>query len=106
MLFPRVQSLLLRGALVAISPFAGAQSFVFQPTTTLSQETTNNTSAPDSFPGQSNGNAAAGNTSKVETKSLLYSGATTSLYAHFMPWFGQSNHMNVGYASNDPAQIK
>jgi len=49
----------------------------------------NNTSAPDSFSGQPNGNAASGSTSKVETRSLLYSGAATKLYAHFMPWFGQ-----------------
>ena len=106
MLLPRVLPSLLRCALVAISTFTSAQNFVFQPTTTLSQEMANNTSAPDSFSGQPNGNAAAGSTSKVETRSLLYSGATTKLYAHFMPWFGQSNHMSVGYASNDPTQVK
>ena len=104
MLLPRALPSLL--ALVVVSTFTSAQSFVFQPTTTLSQETANNTSAPDSFSGQPNGNAAAGSTSKVETRSLLYSGAATKLYAHFMPWFGQSNHMSVGYASNDPAQVK
>jgi len=37
--------------------------------------------------------------------SLLYSGETTKVYAHLLLWFGQSNHMNVGYSSTDPAQI-
>src|SRR5436190_16593462 len=85
---------------------AGAQTFVLTPTTTLQAETANNTSAADSFAAQTNGNAAAGSTSKVATRSLLYSGSTTDIYAHFMPWFGQSNHMSVGYASNDATQVK
>jgi hypothetical protein len=44
--------------------------------------------------------------SKVDTRSLLYSGATTKVYAHFMAWFGQSSHMDVGYTSSDPNQVK
>jgi Big-like domain-containing protein len=75
-------------------------------TTTLSAETSNNTSAADSFAGQTNGNAAAGNVSKVSTRTLLYSGSTTKIYAHFMPWFGSAKHMNPGYVSNDSEQIK
>jgi hypothetical protein len=75
------------------------------PTTTLAIQTGNNTSAANSFAGQSNGNAGAGNVSKVDVHSLLYSGANTKIYAHLMLWFGQSNHMNVGYSSTDAAQI-
>jgi hypothetical protein len=76
------------------------------PTTTLAAQTSNNTSAANSFLNQSNGNRGAGNISKVDVHSLLYSGATTKVYAHLMLWFGQSSHMNVGYSSTDPAQIK
>jgi hypothetical protein len=46
------------------------------------------------------------NVSKVDTRALLYPGATTKIYAHFMAWFGQSSHMDVGYTSSDPAQVK
>ena len=76
------------------------------PTTSLSAETENNTSAAATFQAQSNGNVAPGNASKVATNSLLYNGSTTAVYAHFMPWFGVSYHMNVGYNSADPAQVK
>lgn len=78
----------------------------FQATTTLAAETGNNTSAANSFITQTNGNLGAGNVSKVATRSLLYPGATAKIYAHFMPWFGGTNHMNVGYASNDSLQVQ
>lgn len=76
------------------------------PTTTLSAETGNNTSAANSFVTQTNGNIGAGNVSKVPFSNLLYSGSTAKVYVHFMPWFGTSSHMNVGYTSNDPTQVK
>jgi hypothetical protein len=41
----------------------------------------------------------------MDTHSLLYSGAATKIYAHFMAWFGQSSHMDVGYTSSDPNQV-
>src|SRR4029077_11852247 len=75
------------------------------PTTTLAAQTANNTSAANSFLKQSNGNAGAGNVSKVDVHSLLYPGATTKIYAHMMVWFGGSNHMNVGYNSADAGQV-
>jgi len=75
------------------------------PTTTLAAETGNNTSAAPSFQAQTNGNAAPGNVSKVATGSLLYNGSTTAMYAHFMPWFGVSYHMDIGYNSDDPVQV-
>jgi hypothetical protein len=90
--------------LLPISTFA--QSFTFTPTTTVSKESGNNTSAADSFLGQTNGNSAVGNSSKLPIRNLLYQGATTQIFAHFMPWFGQSNHLNVGYDSDDAAQVK
>jgi PKD repeat protein len=74
-------------------------------TTTLQTETGNNTSAANSFTLQGNGNAAPGNTSKVRTQQLLYSGANTQIFASWLPWFGGSNHMNVGYRSDDPGQV-
>jgi PKD repeat protein len=76
------------------------------PTTTLQIETSNNTSTAATFAAQSNGNAGAGNVSKLGVRTLLYSGATTKIYAHYMPWFGGGNHMDIGYDSDDPAQIK
>src|SRR5258708_16578558 len=81
-----------------------ANSFVV-PTTTLAAQTANNTSAAGSFTSQTNGNRAAGNISKVDVHSLLYSGATTKVYAHLMLWFGPPNHMNVGYSSTDLVQV-
>lgn len=89
---------------VCAAPALGGTPII--PTTTLTIETGNNTSAADSFHAQSNGNAGAGNASKVSSRSLLYPGATTKIYAHFMPWFGGANHMNVGYSSADVAQIR
>ena len=89
--------------LLAVFPaFAGT---AITPTTTLTSETGNNTSAASTFQAQSNGNVGAGNVSKVPTGTLLYNGATTQIYAHFMPWFGGSNHINVGYDSTSPAQV-
>ena len=82
------------------------QSFTVTPTTTLSAETANNTSAPSSFAALSNGDIAPGNVSKLPTANLLYSGATTAVYAQFQPWFGQSSHINVGYSSDDPTQVR
>src|SRR6201987_5189358 len=75
------------------------------PTTTLAAQTANNTSAANSFSAQSNDNAAAGSVSKVDIHSLLYPGATTKIYAHLMLWFEGTSHMNVGYNSNDAAQV-
>lgn len=73
--------------------------------TTIQAEIGNNTSAADSFTGATNGNGHPGNVSKVPIGSLLYSGANTKIYAHYMVWFGNSGHMNVGYRSDDPAQV-
>ena len=76
-----------------------------KPTTTLAAQTANNTSASKSFTNQSNGNSGAANISKVDVHSLLYSGADTKVYAHLLLWFGGSNHMSVGYNSDDAGQV-
>lgn len=74
-------------------------------TTTIGAQTGNNSSAANSFASQSNGNLGANNVSKVNVHSLLYPGASTKVLAQMLLWFGQSNHMNVGYSSSDPAQV-
>lgn len=81
---------------------AGTSSSVVQ----LSAETGNNTSAANSFQTQSNGNLGAGNVSKVNLHSLLYSGATTKIFVQYLLWFGQSDHMNVGYTSNNATEVQ
>jgi hypothetical protein len=73
--------------------------------TTLQAETGNNTSAANSFAPQTNGNAGAGNVSKLPLDSLLYGGATTKIYATWLGWFGLNNHMSVGYNSNTAAEV-
>jgi hypothetical protein len=83
-----------------------ADRLAITPNTTLAAETGNNTSAANNFAGQANHNLAAGNIGKGSTASLLYPGSTTRIYAHFMPWFGGANHVNVGYDSTDPLQVR
>ncbi|MFL6438102.1 MAG: hypothetical protein ACJ71Q_11015 [Terriglobales bacterium] len=71
----------------------------------MNAETVNNTSVGTTYP-QTTGNEAPSNVSKMDTRTLLYTGATTKIYAHFMAWFGQSSHMDVGYTSSDSNQVK
>src|SRR5580692_1465282 len=100
------KSLFSQIVLLAVSTLSSASSSYVVPTTTLALQTSNNTSAANSFASQSNGNRGVGNISKVDVHSLLYAGATTKVYAHLMLWFGPPNHMNVGYTSDDAAQVK
>jgi len=95
----------LLAILLAQAAHAQQQTLLIVPTTTLRAETQNNTSAADSFHSQPNGNAASGNTSKEPIRSLLYPGTKTKVYAHFMGWFGDPRHMDVGYRSDDPSQV-
>src|SRR5256885_9683285 len=94
-------SLLRIFILIVLAQIAHAQSFVLTPTTTMQAETANNSSTADSFAGLSNANEASGNISKLPLRSLLYAAANTKIYAHFMPWFGQPGHIDVGYSSAD-----
>ena len=74
--------LALTGALlISVAAFG---STAFQPTTTLAKETANNTNL-SSFVGTTNGDVKPGNISKVDIHTLLYSGTTTKVFAHYMP---------------------
>jgi len=90
---------------VLFSLFASAGT-TFKATTTLAAETSNNTSTATSFVAQTNGNIAGANISKQPVRSLLYPGSTAKIYAHFVPWFGFGDHMNVGYVSSDTLQVQ
>jgi PKD repeat protein len=90
--------------LCLLATLAAAQT-TLTPNTTLTAETSNNTSAPDTISTLTQGHAASGNISRVPMRSLLYSGANTKVYAAIMGWFGKSSHLNVGYNSQDPAQL-
>ena len=90
--------------LILLSLSASAQ-LAITPSTTLSTETSNNTSASSTFHTQTDGNAGAGNVSKASLRTLLYSGSTTKIYASVMPWFGSPSHISIGYTSSDAAQI-
>jgi hypothetical protein len=61
----------------------------------VDQETSANTSAA----GQN------AHVSRLPIRSLLYPGATTRIYVRVMPWFGDSKHVQVGYRSDDAAQV-
>ena len=84
------------------SAFAGIQ---ITPTTTLTNETSSNTSAAGTFAGTSNGNVRASNVSKEPISSLLGTN-DVKLLAHLMPWWGNAGHINVGYTSHDAAQVR
>jgi hypothetical protein len=77
---------------------ARSQQLVIKPTTTLSAETSNNTSASSLFndtyntkygANTTNGDAVPGNVSKVNIRSLLYPNSTTRVFAHTQSWFCQ-----------------
>jgi len=78
----------------------------FTATTTLEAETSNDSSASSSYKADASHNAAPGNVSKVPTRSLLPAGSTTKIYAHVVPWWGESGHIDNGTVSTDPTQVK
>jgi len=92
------------GAKSAPTP-SGPTSPVPEATTTLQAETSNNTSTADSFTRQTDGNTGAGNVSKLPLRSLLPGGSNTKMYVTWLGWFGRSDHMGVGYRSDDSGQI-
>ncbi|MCU1311345.1 MAG: hypothetical protein JWO20_2470 [Candidatus Angelobacter sp.] len=92
--------------LLSISSTTFAAKLQITPTTTLTAETGNNTSAADSVGTLTRGYAATGNMSKLPIRSLVYPGANTKIYAALMGWFGMSSHIPVGYKSNDPIQVQ
>lgn len=98
---------LLAFALVGCGSKSGLNSILAGTrATSVNDLTANNTSAANNFSSQSNGNLGANNVSKMDVHTLLYSGTTTKVLAQLLLWFGQPDHMNVGYSSNDPAQVQ
>src|SRR5215469_13445494 len=93
-------------SLLIASSATGVAGTTFKATTTLTAQTSNNTSAANTFVSQVNGNVGASNISKVTVHTLLYPESSAKIYVHLMPWFGFGDHMNVGYTSNDPAQVQ
>src|SRR5690242_11085345 len=91
---------------VVLPCLASAATLKITPTTTLTAQTAGNTSTSPNFVTQPNGNLGTTNISKQDIHSLLYPGAQTKIFAHLVLWFGQASHMNVGYNSTDPAQVK
>ena len=92
-------------AVLSLCTVTLAQPLQVVPTTTLTAETGNNTSAANSYTGSYTGNAVPGNVSKISARSLLYAGADTKLLIAMQGWFGKSSHISVGYSSPDPAQV-
>jgi hypothetical protein len=100
----RLFSIIAVAVVCASSCLAG--DLAMNPTTTLSAQTSNNTSAAKSFRTQSDGNLGATNISKVDTHSLLYPGADTKIYAHVELWWDVVGHSNIGYSSLDASHVK
>lgn len=85
------------------------------PVTTLAAETSINTSGGITFAGcevstvtngqcVNNGNLKPSNISKLDLHTLIPNHPTTKIYLNYVPYWGQSNHPNVGYSSNNAAQ--
>jgi hypothetical protein len=91
---------------VSSSEPRGGTSPVPPVSTTLQAETGNNTSTANSFVQQTNGNLGASNISKLPLRSLLYNNSNTKMYVTWLGWFGTQGHINVGYNSDDPAQVQ
>src|SRR5437899_11031648 len=99
------QGILVVAVCLIFPAISRAGNLFIQPTTTLQAQTSNNTSAGDSFQSQTNGNLGANDISKVDLHTLLYPGTTTTIYVHFITWFGDPRHMPVDVNSLDPAQL-
>jgi hypothetical protein len=101
------RGLLSIAVFLALLRLACSQSNPVLTSTTLKAQTANNTSASAAFQGMSNGNAPPSHVSKLPLRSLLYSGATTKIYARVVPFFLKSQkHVNVGYQSDDLGQAQ
>lgn len=92
-------------AVCLVVPVAFAGTIPITPTTTLAAETGNNTSTADSFVNSTNGNLGAGNVSKESLRTLLFPGFSGKVYVNWVPWWGQSNHINIGYSEASATQL-
>jgi hypothetical protein len=114
-----VESLLQRAvslSLLFLLVLTANASRALEGTTTLSQLTSNNTSASSSFAALSNGDIAPGNVSKVSLKKMLPSNFNGKVLAHWMPWWNCSQSpcdgvhdkrdvLRVHYSTEDPQQL-
>gem|GEM_PF-1488340 len=87
-------------------------AFNFNPSTSFTAETVNNTSAADSFAPMSSSrsgtfNPAGGPVSHVDIHSLLAGGKNVKVFGHLTPWFKHpaTSHIDIGYTSNDATQV-
>src|SRR5438105_1196566 len=97
-IFPLLSALHLTASAVA-------GTLTSTPTTTLSAQTSNNTSASNSVTGLSDGDAKPGNVSKLPVRDLL-PGFNGKVLAHYMPWWGNTGHISIGYSSHDAAHAE
>jgi hypothetical protein len=108
---------ILLSASTAVQAAQPAQYQLIVPNTTLTAETSNNTSAADSFPGceittvtdgqcVDNGNLRASNVSKVDVHTLLSASQQgAKVYTTYIPYWVHGTHPNIGYSSQDPNQV-
>lgn len=109
--------LLATGANAFATTNASSKYQTLTPSTTWAAQTGNNTSAANSFAGcevstvtsgqcVNNGDQAASNVSKVNIHSLLApSQQNAKIYTTYIPYWGGGSHPNIGYSSQDPAQV-
>src|SRR2546430_5088198 len=50
-------------------------------------------------------NPVPGNVNFSDIHSMLYPGSTSKILFHYQPWFGSSEHIDVGYNENETAVI-
>ncbi len=115
-MFRKLQAIIVGAVLCLASALPSKAQLVITPTTTLTAQTANNTSAPDTFAITQNGNAAPGNVSKISVKTLAYPGFAGKVIVHMMGWWSpsKSGHLKMsdgvtpatGYTSDDPAQVQ
>lgn len=94
--------------LIILSTALAASAFAqipvdLTPTTTVAQQTQNNTSASGTYSNPSVG-TTIGNLSKLPLAQLL-PGFHGKIYASVVLFWGSSKHINVGYNAADPAQV-
>ncbi len=102
---PPIRVLAALAVLLLAAPLTFAANLVITPTTTLAAETGNNTSTANSFVTSTNGNLGAGNVSKRPLRDLIYPAFSGQVYVNWVPWWGTSNHINIGYSEASPAQL-
>jgi hypothetical protein len=93
------------GSAVSFSPAFAQFPVNLTPTTTVSKETVNNTSASGTYSNASVG-TTIGNVSKLPLSQLL-PGFHGKIYASVVLFWGSGSgkHINVGYSAADPAQV-